>query len=743
MPHPTIYLLPNATQHGAYRTLSMLPALGLTLSFAGPGQTAHAQQTVQQVEVKASAAARSGRDDTAAKVLIPHEEIVRYGDHQLLDVLRRQPGITIAEGKGKQPELRLRGLGNGYTQILVNGQEMPAGFQLDSIAPELVESIEIVRVAGADLTASSMAGSIHIKLRQKKATAESEWRASSSLQDGRLGSQFSVQSGGALASAPDWRYLLALQLDSSSVEQNQYSQQLVQNLTQNGNQAFWQNSTDSRLQLQQHNRRDSITLTPSLQWQPDQQRQWRWQLFLNYARPENTKQESEQAGAGMPLTSEFPQNHSIWAAHILTARQELQWEQRLNDSAKLSMQWGWNHFARDSRFRFWGSNPAAGLSEQRVVFADAKENSWRWAGKYLAPYSEQHVLSLGWDSSLAQREESRDEWDTPSLGQPQQSAHRYDASMRKLAGYIQDEWTLHAQLSAYLGLRWEQFVAHSEEAGQFDIRQQNAVWSPVLQTLWKADAQTQWRLAVNRTLKQPALAKLIPRRFRVDNNNNPFNPDQLGNPGLRPERAWGLDLGYERALGEESQISVNFYRKWVQDLMLEHLSLQQGIWESQTQNHGKAVIDGLELEGRFALKEFWENSPAIRLRSSLAYNWSRLSAVTGPDNRLPEQARLSAKLGLDYTISPAWKMGVDAAYQSSERYRDTGGMLSLSGPRRHLDAYLSFSAQAHSQWRLSVNNLLQQDQRSADYFQLTERRWSEQTTQASSRQWRLSWEGKW
>ncbi|MBR7784608.1 hypothetical protein, partial [Undibacterium luofuense] len=101
------------------------------------------------------------------------------------------------------------------------------------------------------------------------------------------------------------------------------------------------------------------------------------------------------------------------------------------------------------------------------------------------------------------------------------------------------------------------------------------------------------------------------------------------------------------------------------------------------------------------------------------------------------------RLGLDYTINPAWKMGLDASYLSSERYRDTAGMLSLSGPRRHLDAYLSFSAHAHSQWRLSVNNLLQQDLRNADYFQLSERRWTEQTTQASSRQWRLSWEGKW
>ena len=58
------------------------------------------------------------------------------------------------------------------------------------------------------------------------------------------------------------------------------------------------------------------------------------------------------------------------------------------------------------------------------------------------------------------------------------------------------------------------------------------------------------RLALARTYKAPLLAKLVPRRYTTDNNNNPTNADEQGNPQLRPELAWGLDVAYERYLGD-------------------------------------------------------------------------------------------------------------------------------------------------------------------------------------------------
>jgi outer membrane receptor for ferrienterochelin and colicins len=81
-------------------------------------------QPVQKVEVKGAAADYDPRrDDTASKTVLNAEEIRKYGDDNIYDVLKRAPGVTVT---GKT--LRMRGLGAGYTQILVNGDRPPPGF---------------------------------------------------------------------------------------------------------------------------------------------------------------------------------------------------------------------------------------------------------------------------------------------------------------------------------------------------------------------------------------------------------------------------------------------------------------------------------------------------------------------------------------------------------------------------------------------------------------------------------------
>jgi len=78
-------------------------------------------QSVDKIEVTASQSGYDARqDDTATKIVVNAEEIKRHGDTQVLDVLKRLPGVTVLGNS-----LRLRGLGNGYTQILIDGETTP------------------------------------------------------------------------------------------------------------------------------------------------------------------------------------------------------------------------------------------------------------------------------------------------------------------------------------------------------------------------------------------------------------------------------------------------------------------------------------------------------------------------------------------------------------------------------------------------------------------------------------------
>src|SRR5258706_10983902 len=75
-------------------------------------------QKLEKIEVQGDSLAERG-ESTASKIIVNHEEINKYGDTNVMDVLKRLPGITVDSGPGgRGGAIRMRGLGAGDTQIL-------------------------------------------------------------------------------------------------------------------------------------------------------------------------------------------------------------------------------------------------------------------------------------------------------------------------------------------------------------------------------------------------------------------------------------------------------------------------------------------------------------------------------------------------------------------------------------------------------------------------------------------------
>src|SRR5450759_2969067 len=120
--------------------------------------------TLKPVDVIGVAAddTESRRLSTAAKIIVGRDDIERYGDSTVGELLKRLPGITVQGRPGRGGAPRMRGLGGGYTQILVDGERVPRGFSLDDLAPDQIERIEILRAPTAETGARAIAGSINI-----------------------------------------------------------------------------------------------------------------------------------------------------------------------------------------------------------------------------------------------------------------------------------------------------------------------------------------------------------------------------------------------------------------------------------------------------------------------------------------------------------------------------------------------------------------------------------------------------
>jgi iron complex outermembrane receptor protein len=106
------------------------------------------------------------RVSTAAKIVVGREEIEQFGDATLADVLKRLPSVTLGGRPGRGGTICMRGMGNGYTQILIDGERIPPGFAIDQLSPDQVERIEIYRAPTAETGARAIAGTINIILRE-------------------------------------------------------------------------------------------------------------------------------------------------------------------------------------------------------------------------------------------------------------------------------------------------------------------------------------------------------------------------------------------------------------------------------------------------------------------------------------------------------------------------------------------------------------------------------------------------
>lgn len=647
----------------------------------------------QQVQITATRADQRQRETTTS-IVINHADIVRQGDLALSDVLKRLPGISISGTPGQGGAIQMRGLGNGYTQILLNGEPVPAGFSLDAIAPETIERIEILRSATAELSNQAVAGIINIILKKAATAGQRSVTASVARQHG--------------VNTPS----LSAQLSDQS---DAYSYSLAATLTRKRSEkpfTDWQEQRDPdgvvtllrRTPQTESGSTDALTLTPRLNWKLDGGDTLSWQSFAYIRRVDNLNRADETALIGEH--SAYPRNTANFVANFVMLRSDVNWTHALSNGDKLEMKLGASTNRRTGTFDFHGMDADGQPLTRHHVDSGPVENNVTSTGTYRHPIGDSHAIALGWDASHARRSEDRDEtlFDASGLLESRNNAD-YTASVNRLALFMQDEWQVTKRYSLYLGLRHEQLdtasralAANAPDA----LDNRSAVWSPSMQSRYELANKDVVRLAVSRTYKAPELVKLVPRRYTKDNNNNPTNPDEQGNPELRPELTWGLDAAYEHYLGDGALVSASVYARRIRDVAQERLFQQDGVWVTEPFNDGNASVHGVELEAKLRVTK------ALDVRANVSRNWSRVANVPGPDNRLESQTPATANLGADYRWS-VLTVGGNLNYQAAGPSRQSAQVLNSASVKRELDLYALWKMRGKTQLRISANNLLHQN----------------------------------
>jgi outer membrane receptor protein involved in Fe transport len=149
---------------------ALLCAVALLPLMAMPAFAADDARDVEELIVTGEIKFRN-REESAAPVLsYDLDYFQRFEPLTAGDALKRVPSVTFLSDVLESDGARMRGLDPGYTQILINGERVPGAgadrsFFVDRIPAELIERVEIVRSPSANRSGDAVAGAINIVLR--------------------------------------------------------------------------------------------------------------------------------------------------------------------------------------------------------------------------------------------------------------------------------------------------------------------------------------------------------------------------------------------------------------------------------------------------------------------------------------------------------------------------------------------------------------------------------------------------
>lgn len=661
---------------------------------APAASSAGAAPPVQEVEVRGRRPAESEqrRQSTASKVIIGREEIERHGDTSLGELLKRLPGVTLQDGR-----IRMRGLGGGYTQILLDGERTQAGISLESLDPEQIERIEIIRAPTAETGARAIAGTINIITREGAARRLNDLKLSLGREAGEWQPRAVWSRENRLEGGLDYSITLTASHGPSAGRS--------QVRTVNTDPAELLDATEHRRTASEFS---ALHARARLQWRGADGESFTLSPLWGHIPSENhlrTFYEQPVAQGQAPYDTAQADTRT----HVDYGRLNGMWRHRLGEGR---MEWRGSLGGSRVSSRTERIEQGAGGS---TLYGDESETRGRSASvslKHSLLVADAHSLVSGLELESERRDEQRTSRVDGVVSDDNFGA-TYEARVRRVAAYVQDEWSVNRQWSAHAGLRWEGIGTRGESAdGATDNR--SSVWSPLLHLMWRPEPRSrdQVRVSLTRSYRSPELSQLVGARWAAKGDNSPTNPDRAGNPDLRPELATGLDVALERYLPGGGMFSASVFHRRIQDLVRTVVSSQAqaggGVrYVSQPRNLGRATSQGIELEAKFRLNELWAEAAATELRAGLSLYRSRVDGVAGPDNRLDQQADGSLTLGLDHKLT-AWPvtLGGSLGYTPGYTTRIAQDQWVVRDDRRSLDLYAQWQVRPDLRWRLSVNNAL-------------------------------------
>ena len=636
-------------------------------------------------------AQRARKDAPIQALVIGEEDVERFGDATVGDVLRRLPGMGFSGPAGVVKDIRMRGLDKGYTQFLINGEPVPTAtkdrqFQVDRLSADMIERIEIVRGPSAMLDAGGVGGTINIVLKQR-ADDLTRLRAAAG-RNGRLDVGDVVGQWSRRLGVVDAVLALSHTVGAEDVIEEKDGFSAAGALTQ-------------REHKDKPAKKTETLFSPRLSWRHGDDR-LSLDGFVTLGSEDKTETSNIANAAGAHtkgVVKKDDKDDTIW---------------RLGARYDARAAWGeWHAKAGVLRARIdktadaTETNAAGALTKTTDEWEDIADGSRYAAAGLSLPLGEANRLSAGLEWRTAEFDHIKRK--TENGTDRSAPADRFNIAERRGIAYLQHEWEPAAGHLLTPGLRAEQVRRKAADANGIVNQGRSTSTHPSLHYRWALRKNTLLRAAATRTLKLPKFDQLNP--LLTTRSGTLSDPDTAGNTALRPERARGYELGIEHYVaGLRGVLGANLYRRDVQDFIQKHTELEGERYVQRPRNVAQARFHGLELDWRLPLAHKGPHTLTLSGSHAELRGHTRL-AGSGERGGVKDMPPRITTLGLDWTHQPSrWSVGASASHQpgftTDSRNDDGVRDVRTRNASTLLDAYVTKVFSPQAELRLVAKNLL-------------------------------------
>jgi iron complex outermembrane receptor protein len=686
-----------------------LPVLLLVLA-----ATAQAEEvkTLKEITVTSTGmnAVEERKQSATQKIIIDSKEIEKMGALTINDVLGKLPGVDVgAESSGGVRSTGSRGMARDSVQIVVDGERIPPGHNrmiqgtVGRLPSAELRQVEIIRGSSAEFGGSAPV-TVHLVLNKPMSRESTDVKFAAGTRGG----------------AP----LLNINLTKNGGDKN-FAWSLPVTFNRNAlvsdRQLVRTDSTGVRQddRMDGHHASDSFSMSPRLTWKSGRDNLLLNPLiFRSYGKGESDFTRTDITVPASSYTRQ-DEDHLKRAYDRIRATAEV-----YRDSVKYSGRFSVSHSENDSRVR--RLNQAALSRSEDETHREAIDTDaalrldWSAGNHALAANlehtshkSDESLSSTGWAS------ESHQSWD-----------HQWSA-------WLQDEWNLGPAATLTLGMRGE-FMRYAVDGAE----QSHQRWLPSVAVRWEPVQHWVLRGSLGAGIKPPRLDELTNQPVRSVNANTPLEPDQRGNPNLRPERSVNFEAVIERYLPNDAGVfGANAYLRRTEDFTERRVELEGARWVDRPWNEGTARHWGVEFDGKLRTDGLgWRGAT---LRAHLTLPHSRVEDERlGISRAAREQPRYILSAGFDQTLA-TMSFGASLQHSGRVRTRTPGEQDFATDSRTVLNAYVLRKLDATWNLRLSGDNLLRaKTRRQQDAF-APGAWWSLATADRGERTVLVSLEGKW